>query len=297
MVFYAMPNGEVHEDYMPDSIGKKAQGHTSMDARERLAEKLAARRKQAEAKSKPAPAAQQPPLKVAAGRASSPPAAHESEEAGAAIKEAVEPAHRARTEEIEFKAQQPVEEGAATNALVEEGAATNAVQPRRVGPREMRLIGHRLRGVNLGIAVGVGTPQGIALARERKYKSFIGRAHAHAKKMESSSKALPAQYYHRQDAADNADRRAIVHHTASHYVMAGGGQYNRGFRIKGVVLRHSKQGAKLQQARSAKRAGMSAREDARGQRGGQKGGGNGQGKSAAKKGGNKRNGTTSNTGN
>ena len=291
MVFYAMPNGEVYEDNMPDSIGKKPQGHTSGDARERLAEKLAARRKQAEAKSKPAPAAQQPPPKLAPGRASSPPAVQEYEEAGAALKEAEEPAQRAWTEEITEEIESDAQRS------VEEGAATNAVQPRRVGPREMRLIGHRLRGVNLGLAVGVGTPQGIALARERKYKCFIGRAHARAKKMESSSKALPAQYYHRQDAADNADRRAIVHHTASHYVMAGGGQYNRGFRIKGVVLRHSKQGAKLQQARSAKRAGMGAREDARGQRGGQKGGGNGQGKSAAKKGGNKRNGTTSNTGN
>ncbi|KAJ1484052.1 hypothetical protein T484DRAFT_1948690 [Baffinella frigidus] len=290
VLFYATPNGQVYEDYTPDAIGgKKAQGHAGMDARERLAEKLAARRKQTEAKSKPPPVAQQPPPKLTAGRASSPRAAQESEEAGA--KEEVAPAQRVWPEEnssIASDVQQPVEEGAATNADMQAA--------RRVKTLEMRRIGNRLRGMNLGLALGVGTPQGIALARERKCKSFMSRAFARASKKESSSKALPAQYYHRQDAADNADRRAIVHHTASHYVMAGGGQYNRGLRLKGVVLRHSKQGAKLQQARNAKRAGMDAREDARGERGGQ-GGGRKQGKSIAKKGGNKRNGTASNTGN
>ena len=37
----------------------------------------------------------------------------------------------------------------------------------------------------------------------------------------------------------NANR----HHASSHYVMAGGVQFQRGCRVKGVVSRHSRQAA------------------------------------------------------
>jgi hypothetical protein len=82
----------------------------------------------------------------------------------------------------------------------------------------------------------------------------------------NSSKAIPSQFVHQPSAADNAAKRAIVHHTGSHYHMAGGVQYQRGVRVKGVVSRHSQQGAKLQAARMAQRNMYDAREDARGER-------------------------------
>lgn len=41
--------------------------------------------------------------------------------------------------------------------------------------------------------------------------------------------------------------------------MAGSRQFQRGVRVKGVVSRHSKQGARLQAKRTAKQRGMSAR--------------------------------------
>jgi hypothetical protein len=113
-----------------------------------------------------------------------------------------------------------------------------------------------------------------------KMNKLLARSAAHAKKG-GGAKALPSQYVHKPQAADNAAKRAIVHHTGSHYVMAGSKQFQKGLRVKGVVSRHSVQGAKLQSARSAKRNGMVAREDARGERA--EGGGKSQTKSQGKK--------------
>jgi hypothetical protein len=81
-----------------------------------------------------------------------------------------------------------------------------------------------------------------------------------------NSKAIASQFVHKEKPADNAAARAIVHHTGSHYVMAGSKQFQKGLRIKGVVSRHSKQGAKLQAARTSARNASGAREDARGER-------------------------------
>eukprot|EP00931_Biecheleriopsis_adriatica_P007364 TRINITY_DN108654_c0_g1_i1.p1 TRINITY_DN108654_c0_g1~~TRINITY_DN108654_c0_g1_i1.p1 ORF type:complete len:502 (+),score=173.88 TRINITY_DN108654_c0_g1_i1:124-1629(+) len=55
-------------------------------------------------------------------------------------------------------------------------------------------------------------------------------------------------------APDNKAMRAIVHHWGaggggSHYWGAGGKQYNQGNKIKGIILRHSVQGAKTQAQR------------------------------------------------
>eukprot|EP00930_Biecheleria_cincta_P097742 TRINITY_DN89422_c0_g1_i1.p1 TRINITY_DN89422_c0_g1~~TRINITY_DN89422_c0_g1_i1.p1 ORF type:complete len:499 (+),score=145.84 TRINITY_DN89422_c0_g1_i1:90-1586(+) len=54
---------------------------------------------------------------------------------------------------------------------------------------------------------------------------------------------------------DNKAMRAVVHHWGaggggSHYWGAGGKQYNKGNKVKGIILRHSVQGAKLQAARN-----------------------------------------------
>jgi pre-60S factor REI1 len=72
--------------------------------------------------------------------------------------------------------------------------------------------------------------------------------------LRGASKALAAQFTTKAGFADNAARRAIVHHWGaggggSHYHTAGSKQFLKGVRIKGVVSRHSKQGAKMQAAR------------------------------------------------
>merc|ERR1719265_1008730 len=61
--------------------------------------------------------------------------------------------------------------------------------------------------------------------------------------------------------AENKGMRALVHHGygngggGAHYTMAGSKQYNKGNKVKGVVLRHSRQGAKLQAARNKQNRG------------------------------------------
>ncbi len=59
----------------------------------------------------------------------------------------------------------------------------------------------------------------------------------------SGSKAIPSQYYHKKYVVNDTTANANRHHTGSHYVMAGGVQFQRGCRIKGVVSRHSHQAA------------------------------------------------------
>lgn len=59
----------------------------------------------------------------------------------------------------------------------------------------------------------------------------------------SDSNAIPSQYYHRRDTVNDTTANANRHHTSSHYVMAGGVQFQRGCRVKGVVSRHSRQAA------------------------------------------------------
>lgn len=59
----------------------------------------------------------------------------------------------------------------------------------------------------------------------------------------SSSNAIPSQFYHKKDEVNDTTANAYRHHTSSHYVMAGGVQFQRGCRLKGVVSRHSRQAA------------------------------------------------------
>jgi hypothetical protein len=116
------------------------------------------------------------------------------------------------------------------------------------------------------------------IKNEQEDKKLLARlAHTTAKR---NNKAISSQFVYQPNAADNAEKRAIVHHTGSHYHMAGSKQFQKGLRVKGVISRHSQQGAKMQAARVAKKQGLSAREDARGER---SAGGKSVGKSTKKK--------------
>jgi hypothetical protein len=42
------------------------------------------------------------------------------------------------------------------------------------------------------------------------------------------TKALAAQFYHKEEAVHDKTANAVRHHTGSHYVMAGGVQFQRG---------------------------------------------------------------------
>jgi hypothetical protein len=150
-------------------------------------------------------------------------------------------------------------------------SGTEAAEAATAAPLAIRQIERQLR---------TGSNQEVADRDQDKMNKLLARSAAHAKKG-GGAKALPSQYVHKPQAADNAAKRAIVHHTGSHYVMAGSKQFQKGLRVKGVVSRHSVQGAKLQSARSAKRNAMGAREDARGERA--EGGGKAQGKSQGTK--------------
>lgn len=85
----------------------------------------------------------------------------------------------------------------------------------------------------------------IAEMEQRKHEGSFNQQLVKSFQQEGlGSKALPSQYVHKQEAAFDARRAANVHHTSSHYVMAGGVQFQRGVRVKGVVSRHSKQAAR-----------------------------------------------------
>jgi hypothetical protein len=118
--------------------------------------------------------------------------------------------------------------------------------------RELRLIETRLQNAQLEAA----RQQGVC-------NKFLA-TEFHDKRGEC--KAIPSNYVYAPSPADNAAKRAIVHHTGSHYHMAGSRQFQRGVRVKGTISRHSKQGAKLQAARISSKNMLAAREDARGER-------------------------------
>ncbi len=80
-----------------------------------------------------------------------------------------------------------------------------------------------------------------------------------------NSKAIASQYSYKQNAADDPTRRAIVHHTGSHYVNAHSRAFKVGDKVKGMVARHSHQAAiRLQKSKSKM---LAARDAAKGQMG------------------------------
>ena len=72
------------------------------------------------------------------------------------------------------------------------------------------------------------------------------------------SKAIASTFIYKAGAADNARARALVHHGygmdggGSHYWLAASKQFQKGVRVKGVISRHSVQGAKMQATRNKK---------------------------------------------
>ena len=91
------------------------------------------------------------------------------------------------------------------------------------------------------------------LFKHKEDCALLGREFARAN---GNSKSLPAQYVFRKDPADNKRVRANVHHAGSHYHMQAARSMQFG-RRKGMMARHSSQGARLQASR------MAAKETAR----------------------------------
>ena len=102
--------------------------------------------------------------------------------------------------------------------------------------------------------VAAAAPAAKLAERERNKQTNAIATRSMRVALRGASKALAAQFTTKAGFADNAARRAIVHHWGaggggSHYHTAGSKQFLKGVRIKGVVSRHSKQGAKMQAAR------------------------------------------------
>ena len=102
-----------------------------------------------------------------------------------------------------------------------------------------------------------------ARLREEKKKNQILLKNMMSAK--GNSKAIASQYSYRIDPADDPTRRAIVHHTGSHYVNAHSRAFKVGDKVKGLVARHSRQAAiRLQKSKNKM---LAARDVARGQTG------------------------------
>jgi len=102
--------------------------------------------------------------------------------------------------------------------------------------------------------VAAAAPAARLAERERNKQTNAIATRSMRYALRGSSKALAAQFTTKAQFADNAARRAVVHHWGaggggSHYHTAGSKQFLKGVRVKGVVSRHSKQGAKMQAAR------------------------------------------------
>ena len=97
------------------------------------------------------------------------------------------------------------------------------------------------------------------LREERKKNQLLLKNMMSAK---GNSKAIASQYSYRIDPADDPTRRAIVHHTGSHYVNAHSRAFKVGDKVKGLVARHSRQAAiRLQKSKNKM---LAARDAARG---------------------------------
>lgn len=199
MVFYATSGGVVFEPF--SAQGKQGTHNNKSEARQRLSEKLAARRET----TKPDPQT--------------------------VVETVVD-------EELHVP----------SSARLRHNDKNNNDQ----AERELRLIETRLQNAHLEV-----------VQQQSVCNKFLA-TEFHEKRGEC--KAIPSTYVYAPSPADNAAKRAIVHHTGSHYHMAGSKQFQRGVRVKGTISRHSKQGAKLQAARISSKNMLAAREDARGER-------------------------------
>ena len=150
----------------------------------------------------------------------------------------------------------------------------------RAAQRENLLLLYRQSGLDPAAtqAGGAGVAGGAADLAKRKQlmqraaatkaeRQLQRQLYHFAQMAKGNSKGLAGQFVFRPDAADNAARRAIVHHWGaggggSHYNMAAAAGRSKGT-SKGLLSRHSKQGARLQAARNMSRA----RDAAKGQMG------------------------------
>eukprot|EP00747_Dinoflagellata_sp_TGD_P080458 gnl/TRDRNA2_/TRDRNA2_160902_c0_seq1.p1 gnl/TRDRNA2_/TRDRNA2_160902_c0~~gnl/TRDRNA2_/TRDRNA2_160902_c0_seq1.p1 ORF type:complete len:520 (-),score=62.98 gnl/TRDRNA2_/TRDRNA2_160902_c0_seq1:43-1602(-) len=94
-------------------------------------------------------------------------------------------------------------------------------------------------------------------AEMKRRNNVLVKSSAFAK---GNSKAISSIFSFKAAFADNKARRAVVHHWGgggggSHYHMAGSKQFLKGNKVKGVISRHSRQGAKMQAARVKRHAG------------------------------------------
>mgnify|MGYP003385927014 CR=1 FL=1 len=79
---------------------------------------------------------------------------------------------------------------------------------------------------------------------EKKNHKMLMRSIMAETNKNQGSKAIASQYYSKELPAHDSRAAANVHHTGSHYVMAGSKQFQKGVRVKGAVSRHSTQAAK-----------------------------------------------------
>jgi pre-60S factor REI1 len=154
------------------------------------------------------------------------------------------------------------EGGAAAQSAYVDQQSTELVLPNghRLGHRSLK---HIYKQSRKDAAGGVLVPHAkstrqieaeMALREQAKRRDMVLRRSA-GLALHGASKAISSSYTHKADAADNKHARAVVHHWGaggggSHYHMAGSRQYQKGNKVKGVVLRHSRQGARLQAERN-----------------------------------------------
>ena len=137
-------------------------------------------------------------------------------------------------------------------------AERGIVSSHGTGPSDAVAIGRTLLQEVLDANIETLQTKLEAYNRHKKDCQLLGREFA---RMRGNSKALSAQFVFKQDAADNARSRANVHHAGSHYHMQMARSMQFG-RSKGLMARHSSQGARLQASR------MAAKETSRMQSGG-----------------------------
>mmetsp|Transcript_81113 Transcript_81113/g.173497 ORF Transcript_81113/g.173497 Transcript_81113/m.173497 type:complete len:523 (-) Transcript_81113:360-1928(-) len=118
---------------------------------------------------------------------------------------------------------------------------------RPVNDRQLALRGHRQ----------ISSPESMDRLKDKIMRREEGKMYV--KSLKSAKEAMSRAHCNALSKhsvyAENKAMRAVVHHWGgggggAHYSMAGGKQYNKGNKVKGVVLRHSVQGAKMQAARN-----------------------------------------------
>jgi hypothetical protein len=150
----------------------------------------------------------------------------------------------------------PMEATPAPRKVTDEEAAAMAMDAIRIILEKQQLAEYDQRTAN-------ATNHAMVVNQQRETYKLLNKSAMYER---NESKANPATFTHKIKEADNAAKRAIVHHTGSHYHMAGGVQFQRGVRVKGTISRHSVQGMKMQAARVSRRNMLAAREAAKGER-------------------------------